>query len=111
MKIVNLGGGVALLPRALLLHSNRFGQLSGYGQDIPFPQQAVGREFTIKVTVSGQDVTIIVGNGAPQSLKLRDPSLPMSQKPNPPAGVPMLQLRDGASIQILGASFKLNAIK
>ena len=111
MKIVNLGGGVTLLPRALLLRSNRFGQLYGYGQDIPFPKQAVGKDFTIKVTVSEQDVTIIVGNGAPQNFKLRDPFLPMFRNPNPPAGVPMLQLRGGASVQILGVSFKLNAIK
>ncbi len=111
MKIVNLGGGVTLMLRALIFRSTRSGQLFGYGQGVSFPQQAVGKEFTIKVTVSGQNVTINVGNAAPQNLKLRDPSLPMSQRPNPPVGVPMLQLRNGASVQILGASFKLNAKK
>ncbi|RKY13588.1 MAG: hypothetical protein DRP63_09430 [Planctomycetota bacterium] len=111
MKIISLGGAVVLLPRGLLLPVNRFGQVSAFGRGISFPKQMVGKEFTISVTVSEQDVTIVVNNGAPQTFKLPDPSLPLPKNPNPPAGIPILLLRDGASIQILGVSFQLNAIK
>ena len=111
MKITNLGGGVALLPRGLLLPTSRSGQLSAYGQGIAFPKQVVGKELTIKVTVSEQDVIVVANNSAPQKFKLRDSSLPLSQNPNPPAGVPILLLRDGASVQIINISFQLNAMK
>ena len=113
IKIIDMGGGVGFMPRGLIFRHPNTNVLFGMGSVVDLRSFAkAGQEVTIKLTLTGETGSLSI-NGRQGNITLPDPNKPMTAKPrpNPPAGVPMLQLIRGAKIQVLGAAFKLNAIK